>query len=357
MKKKTLFIAGIGLINALIVSGIGMSLAWYDSASILRVDNVKVQFVGDLNVYISTNPDGPFNRNTITNDEWGFSGLYHPVSTMYAGNWINEDDIEHPEFRSSYSAGLKTDESTYKESGLAVDGFFMTDLYFYTDARAAEITIDPSGTSFIANEEKNLETLSNMSVMESEKEETLEGLNNAKKSVRFSILEEDKHGDYHYSIFDPFKESETYYAGPLDLDGDKCYDYYSESETVDKEFMFGEYSNSDKIVYSDNIVNDVDRYTSFDSNHEEGVYGIDFEASIANGFTPEVEPSININPNIEGNENIDDEIYDLFSFRVERFTVKKITLCIYVEGWDRDNTNITQLGSFIADIQFKGEDR
>ena len=357
MKKRALIIGGFGLINALIVSGIGMSLAWYDSASLLRVDNIKVSFVGEMKVYVSTNPDGPFDTNTITNDEWGYSGIYYPVSSMYSDLWLNQSNIEEPLFRSAYRNALQSDESTYKESYLAAEGYFVTDLYFYTEARDALITIDPSATSFIPNEEKNQETVSHMDASEEKKAETLEGLNNAHKAVRFSILEQDSNNDYHYTIFDPFKDKETYFAGPLDLNADHEFDYYSESSTVEKEFMFGQYSNSDKIIYNDNMINDVDKYTSFTSNHAEGVQGIDFEASIANGFTPAIEQSVSINPHIEGNENIDEEIYDQFSFRINRFEVKKITLCLYVEGWDRDNTNITQAGSFIANIQFKGEDR
>ena len=60
MNKRRLVIGGLGLITALGISSLSMSLAWYSSGTRLMVSSMDIQFIGAKDIKLGVSPDGEF---------------------------------------------------------------------------------------------------------------------------------------------------------------------------------------------------------------------------------------------------------------------------------------------------------
>ncbi len=336
MDKKRLVIGGFGLLSALGVCSVSMSLAWYASGTRLLVSGVDVTFVGAKEIKIGVKEDGEFKESL--SDELNQIENYYPVSSMFSSSWLGNKKTT-PEFRDSYKGVVPADKSTYQESTLATGGYFQQEFYLYSEHKLW-VTIDKDMVSFTPNEEKNKEKAKHYADLYSQDEsEILEDLNNVTKSLRFSLLNPDE-DEYSYHIIDPYKSSDTYLCGTLDNSQDGYYDSIGGQEIV-----YGEYDEEDEIIFTpaddeDSPLNG--RSSVFNAKHKAGNITFDESQFSENKMGAHKEDSITL-----------DEIEDKIEIPLEAQTPKKVVLSVYLEGWDRDNTDCSAYGSFYASIGFK----
>ena len=197
------------------------------------------------------------------------------------------------------------------------------------------------------NVKKNLETAKKIKdeYPDLSQDKILDNLNSIANSLRISILVPDENY-YSYFIIDPKKDDEKiYFVGRLDNNADGYYDY-----KAGKERLFGEYEEDDiaKIVYKDENVIDSElsdttkMASAFNAKTRKGIKAIDWKKTLENGFEPVEEKSLTV-----------EEASNTMLVPLVGLKPQKIIISIYLEGWDLDNTDITRLGSFSADIKFK----
>ena len=253
MNKRRVVITVLTLDIALLLSGVSLTVAWYGSGSHLRVSNINIALQTPEELLIGVNDHDLVSELTENNGLYKVDH-YSPVSSMYSSSWLSEQKAL-PEFRNGYDSATRSFPSTYTTSSKATSGFYRQELYLYSDMNVW-VTLDKETLSFKEDTAKN-EVKADEYVSDhpgSSKEEVLANLNSVKKSLRLSILDPNLDA-YKYFIVDPYKEESTYLCGALDVNKDGYYDSYSENATQ-YEFVYGEYSNEDKILYNDAIDSD-----------------------------------------------------------------------------------------------------
>ena len=336
MSKRRLVIGGFGLLCALGVSSISMSLAWYASGTRLLVSGMDVTFVGSKEIKIGISPEGEFKESL--GEELNQIDNYYPVSSMFSSKWLDGKGTT-PKFRNSYRSVDPNVKSTYQESTEATGGYFQQELYLYSEFNVW-ITIDKEMVSFLPDEAKNKDRAQRLAETSSQSyEEILQDLNNVTKSLRFSILNPQA-DEYGYYIIDPFKQEDTYLCGTLDNTQDGYYDNIDGQEIV-----FGEYDHEEEIVYDAPLPDDssiTGRQSVFNSKHKAGVKTFNPNQLDENKLGAHIEDSIARN-----------DIEDVIEIPLKAQEPKKIVVSLYLEGWDRDNIDYSAYGSFNASISFK----
>ena len=355
MNKRRLVIATFGLINAALITSIGLSLAWYSSGTLLYVNDIQITFRGDKQIFAGLDEDSDNYKDTIIFNDEDNSKNYFPVSSMFSDEWINSK-ASKPQFRKEYDVINHNDVDSYTKSELITvdeNGYFSKEIYLYCESNVI-LTIDAEGTSFNPDVDANRATANRIPRGGRTVEQVTSDLNDVVKSLRCSVLIPDP-DDYQYYLIDPYKGSEpTYLCGIMnyDDDSDEYYDsYYSNGEKF--EFFFGEYNDESKIKYDP--ANDVDsvlegRATKFNAKHQKGVRNVNLYDSIQNGFVPKVEKSLTLEEaDITTTEGAESGV----RIKLKAFIPQKIVLSMYLEGWDVDNTNYVEQAKFNADIKFK----
>lgn len=348
MNKKRLSIAAIALCGAMLIAHIGFTVAWYNGSSSLAIYDFNIQ-LADKELDISTD-DEEFKPELSREDleEW-IPKKYRPVSTAFSNEWLNQKS-ETPQFTSGYSTEPEKQILTSPEDVMIMnEGFFRKDLYLRCDSYA-KVSLDMERSYIKADTETNLKTaekLHNKVYKDQSVEEIADHLNQIEKSLRFSILVLNDHGqevkeeDYKYQIFDPYKNGSTNLGGVLDADLNGFYDSYQ-----GKEVIYGEVENasSETLSYLDANTNDVEPSNSnscFEAHHQKNVQPLDIASSVSKGMSIKEEQSLSFDQ------------FDQFSFTLQENISKKIILCLYIEGWDTDSVNYTMYSSFLTSICFK----
>ncbi len=320
--------------------------AWFDGSSALEVSNMNIT-LADKHLYIST--DNVNFKESLSTEDLNDVDFFRPVSSMFSSSWINTKS-ESPIFKRGFCLNTVekpnyTEEEDYPN---ADKGYFSQVLYLKGDLDGY-VTIDPSTTTFVPDEEKNdsvaisLENAHKFS--ELTHEQIVQNLNTITKSLRFSILvldDENEHEleDYAYYTINPFKESETYLGGVLDNDTNGFYDYYN-----GKEVLFGEASNvtSDTLVYdiasSGNVTSKT--YSVFDAVTADDIEHLNFEESLNQGLVVAKENAMSL------------QEAESIRIPISTSTSKRIVLSMYLEGWDKDNNNLTMYSYFKTNISFR----
>lgn len=336
MNKRRLVIGGLGLITALGISSLSMSLAWYSSGTRLMVSSVDISFIGAKNIKLGVSPDGEFKE--ALDKELNQIDNYYPVSSMFSSRWMdNKESL--PKFRNSYKSVDLNDKSTYQESTEATGGYFQQELYLYSDFNVW-VTLDKEMVTFTPDIEKNKERAQRMKNTSSESyEEILRDLNSVTDALRFSILNPQE-DEYNYYIIDPYKEKDTYLCGPLDNSQDGYYDHINGQEII-----YGEYDEEEEIIYDEPRSEDshVDgRRTVFNASHKKGIKPFNEDQLHDNKMKAHIEDSLAKN-----------EIEDNLEIKLEAQEPKKIVVSLYLEGWDTQNVDYSAFGSFNASLGFK----
>ena len=351
MNKKRLSIAAIAICGAMLIAHVGFTVAWYNGSSSLAVYDFNIQ-LADKQIDISTD-DEEFKPELKREDlEQWIPEKYKPVSSSFSDKWLNQKG-EMPQFTSGYSnKPEKQILTSIDDVSISNEGFFRKDLYLKCDSYA-KVTIDLERSFIRADKETNRKTAEKLhkKIYKNQTIEDIEeNLNKIEKSLRFSILVLNDHGeevrddDYKYQIFDPYKEGSTKFGGVLDADLDGYYDSFN-----GKEVIYGEVDlphGTDTLVYGNAIKGEDDlgpntSNSCFDSNHQKYVQPLDIASSISNEMSIKEERSLSFDQ------------FDQFSFTLQENISKKIILCLYIEGWDTDNVNYTMYSSFSTSICFK----
>lgn len=351
-------------VSLALVASIGMSVAWYANGAYLRTSNVDVALMSDptlgLSLTESNNLEdyhyGEFPYDELPKMKSGYSdaedGTYDsiingfvPVSSMFSKDWIGQVDSEgkqlEPQFCTNYKRASLYEVDTYRKTKIATAGFYSVPLYLICD-HDMYVSFQAEGTTFKPNVDANEITAASLHEKDpstSVKQYT-ENLNGIIKSLRFSVYDCETSN---YWIIDPTKEETTYLAGTLDLDANKSYDFYADSTSGEyKEYLFGEYDDSFDVVYTDvPLADKVDEYDAFRANHAEGVKTVDLDYYKENNL---IKAEESYRPSELENRDL---------IALKNRVPHRIVLSIYIEGWDRDNTSVSSLGSFFAAFKFK----
>ena len=348
----------VGMIAMSVIS-LSFSLAWYASATALKVDPVVIEIDSDRELKISTTANkDDFTDHLETQDLRNDVGRFAPVSSVFSYAWMSRRATTPIFYDQSYywgSAGEPDRKAAYF-------GYFSQEIYLSCDDDVY-VTVDPQETYLKENQEYNERFADEIAAdyPDLTKKEIVERLNLISKSMRFSVLVPLAEGDadnvYSYSIIDPNREtgeSKPLFGGALDNRNDRndhCYDtYHKDGETY--EVVYGDVNDRDLIVYSDRLPSDKKEYTGSDNNafdaiHKEGTHMFDYQASYANGMRFAEEQSYS-------KQELSDHP-ELISIPVSRDPNKprKIIVSIYIEGWDKRSINSTMGASFLANLSFK----
>lgn len=381
MKTRTK-IAFASVLVGLVAVATGLStLAWFNGSSSLMISNFNITLAdrSDKNLLISTDNEHFYqtlymrDEKTVENEENKNVGQYLPdvspfraVSTMFQGEWYNpnaSDDEKAllPVFRRNVTnpgnlqKELYTSVNDYPEASA---GFLRQELYFKSEA-GGDVTIDAEKTKVVPDSDKNLEKArkivdvglypelySNIEDYYQKVEIIKSHLDEVTKSMRFSILVlndmgggENAFKDYAYTIIDPNKEDGeiTYYGGVLDNYMDGYYDSFN-----GKEVLYGEVSGSPSYLSNSGSNEPNLTYSAFDANHKAGVEQVDVDSLKRNGQIA-----------IEDSKTLS-EAEDAVRIGLgQSSSSKKIVLSFYLEGWDKDNTNLSMYAHFKVDLAFK----
>ena len=342
MNKKRVIVTVLALDIAFLIGGVSLTAAWYGSGSHLRVTNIEISLRTPEELKIGVNDHDLVTELTTAN---GLTKVeqYSPVSSMFSASWLDEKKTL-PEFRSEYTTANINFPTTYKDSSRATSGFFRQELYLYCDMNVY-VTLDKDSLIFKEDNEKNLEKAEQYVLDHpgANKDEVLANLNSVKDSLRLSILDPNE-DNYNYYIVDPYKNSDTYLCGALDVNNDSYFDpYFANNDSY--EFIYGEYSNEDKVIYDPISVADteiVGTRSIFNAKTKANTHHFNLEESINNGFTPAIENSLGLN-----------EVENGITIPLYAKTPRKIVVSMYLEGWDKDNIDLASNGSFISSFQFK----
>ena len=351
--KQRITIISLSTVSLLLAASVALTVAWYDGASHLSVNNINISLL-DKELSIST--DNHNFKQYLPSEDLAETTVFRAVSSQFSSSWMNEKK-EKPEFYGIYS----NDSSSENNRSVIEKGYFTQELYLKCNS-AVYVTFDSSRTTFLADEEDNEKLLNESNAKLHEffpnltDEEILKNLNDCVKSLRLSILvlndEDDLSGtypDYNYHIVDPYKEEKTYLAGILDADRNGFYDFSSE----DKEILYGEaYSSIEGKTVNECLVYDEPNaettevnnkeLTCFTSGNMQGVSKINFAQSIENGLVLKEEESVSV-----------DEMEEKVLIPLRPNTSKRIVLSFYQEGWDKDNTDFVRFSHFFVNVLFK----
>ena len=355
----------IGTIICIVLS-LTASLAWYVSSSNLLVDNIYITMRSDDDLVISyTGADEDYVHDIEDTDR----GVFSPVSSMFTSNWFDSNNKNTiPEFyHYPYETAPMSGIPMYDRANPDSHVFYQHEIYLKRQRKNAYMTLDLSNTLISPNIEYNRRYAQEMYKNDPDngytEEELYEQLCSLIKVMRISFLiNDEKTNTYKYIIYDPYKEETTYLAGRLDNNNrTHYYDTYQKANGEDYEILYGEATGRENMVYGQKAEQDIIRVTkesdfsSFNANTKKGVHPLDMDASIANGLRLKEEPSIT-------NEDILrlDDAMDVSEVPENALLIpvwarqeNKMTVSIYLEGWDKDCVNATMGAGFYIYLKFK----
>lgn len=350
MKKKRLIVLLSGIMIGVNALSISFSLAWSAYATRLNVEEIEMRFKGDKQLRISTSPNVEDFKERLERgvDNLNEVELFKPVSSMYSDEWTSING-QTPLFRDCTATSVDA-WGNPQDAEYVTDGYYSQELYLMCDDDVI-VTLNQKTTVMKANETENARLAKTMVGFYEGKSEQdiLDGLNSQEKCLRMSILLPDE-DCYQYTIIDPYKDDkDVYFAGALDNVTDRYYDYYNGQDGERYEVIYGNAKNKEKAVYDECKEQDIEKaegdYTIFNARTMANVHRFNLEKSLENGLDVEKEKSYSL-------EEID--VYETpLAIPLYRNKPRKIVLSIYLEGWDKLNTNITMGSNFTCDIAFK----
>ena len=349
----------IGII-ALTTISIASTITWYSLNSRNSISAVDIVVDSDRELFLSTTDKLDEAKEELKYDDLHHINNFAPVTSAHKEEWMSKKT----------SAPSFYDDTVYFPSDIVpslkevTTGFYSQELYLFSDDDVY-VTIDPSNTYIIANEEynkeyakevyENIQTSRNPNdepLKALEEEDIYKRLNELVKAMRFSLLILSDDETYDYVIIDPYKKSETYLGGLLDNDIDHYYDYYRNNEDDELyERVYGEMNDRSLIVYDEPLENDSDYLdendfpSAFNAMHKKGVRSFNYEASKANGLEFKKEDSHSL-------DEFTNRINNPINIPVYREKANKIVLSIYIEGYDLDSINFVMGATFLAGIDF-----
>ncbi len=405
MKRNPFLLFALSGLVALSSLGVTATISWYVAASQLYIETIEFSVSAKQDLKVSLSPeldsfeehktgfvkgeDGSYTQkeeDTSLSLNAASDMVFKPVSSMYSfhEDWYEKQGIttwmdEKSSLPLFYDSYVNLHSKVPFKPLVAKSGYFIKDIYLLSN-KDCYVTLDPETCFFngyrcqdekdhptrkaVAEEihKANKKKAEKVYPYEASKTELSEEdyyesvalkMDNLYQAMRISLLDSSEE-DYSYSIIDPFKEGDTDFAGVLNLSpSDNYYDYYTENSER-KETLFGDIDEEtrDKIVYSspkerkdeESGKMNFSEGSVFEAETEEHTYHLEMEASIQNGLVFAKEHSYAL---------IDQGSYDSqLMIPVYANRPKKITLCAYLEGWDRNCINNTMGAQFISTLSF-----
>lgn len=388
MKKRFLFLL-VGL-NILLISSLSMSIAWFEGARDLYIDNIELKINADADIFISTDDNFEHAKKSLTTSDFGELDKFEPVTTMGAehSEWINDSRVHMPVFMGQYTHLNVKDP----KPEVATRGFFSKQVYLFSN-RTMYVTFDSENTVVEPNTQANDKLATKKAKDRAEKEyyavaeaeiiekgitdeaektqirerikkeliekyhtQYLRELNSIENSLRISLLDRQNCTSNPYTIVDPKKSSSTVFGGRLNTSMDDVYyDFYTDHETngQSKEILFGDIKSQDHdLVYKQALDHDIPvegEPTCFNAGTKALVRAIDMEDLKTNVVFYE-EMSMTSG---EADVSVSEDESKGYLIKLEPYVAHPVTVSVYIEGWDLDNTNCTQEGSFNMSVKFK----
>ena len=359
MNKKKLISFGLLISSAALIVSISTTAAWFLGYSQLGVGCMDVH-IGTKTFEIRPDDKQEFKMG-LTKSDLMQVDYFIPCTSAFSSTWMNNKESE-PVFRSAYTECASPFMTTVDQAPIAAKGYFSQALFIRSNSDCY-VLVDPENTKIYPDYTRNAEKAAQLAgTSKYSKEEIEQQLNSLVHSMRIAILTLGYYGDhnelldieadYQFVIFDCFKYKnyntvdqtvdKTYLGGIMDVDADGWYDSIS-----GKEVLYGEVYNTDKTVYKDPGNADYNfkgEPTCFNAKHDESINTFDLEASLDNGLVIAEEKSLGI------------EEAGQFAMKMYSGKQRKFVLCIYIEGWDRENTNLTMYAAFKLEINFMAQD-
>ena len=368
MKKRALIFTLSSLIVVLAATT-SMSVAWYATSDLLRIEGIDVSLYGGGELLIATEDREEAYKNYLPYSELKHVEGFAPVSSMMSDKWLKEGATS-PKFYDIYNSSLnylvKDSACVYAEPVelSVVDGYYSQELYIKSSADFYTV-IDTENTYFKPNLQANYKKAQEI-VAEGKTtksvDEIYDELNKLTNSIRFSILVL-KDNYYDYKVIDPNKNEDTYYGGLMDTENTGFYDTCSDKDDKTKsyEVLYGEVNDRKLISYysdTSKIPSMVGDHSWYNAEHDKSSSVIDMEASKANGLEIKKEEALSleeyetIKQKIIAQGASKEEIDSFLRIPLDANIPTKIVLSIYFEGWDHDSLNSTMSASFISSIKF-----
>lgn len=338
------------LIGTIALGSASASIAWYAASNRLVVDSIQISFDASYELLINTSNDIDSFRESLTYSDFTPVGAFTPVSSMYRDEWEQEKK-DKPVF---YDASHYITDSDGKPFlWTASSGYFCQDIYILANDDV-DVTLDALDTYISPNSLFNNAYAREIRSRYPDltEEEIIERLDALTKAMRFSILISDE-DFYSYTVIDPNRNEtdDILFGGTLDNNNNShtYFDYYYKNNEQ-YETLYGEIYNRENIVYTEAAEEDSDFVlegdsSAFNARHKKGVKKIDLEESINNGVVVAKEKAITL-------DEIDQDP-EKFYFPCKAYEPRKLTLSIYIEGWDLDSVNYTMGASFLSNMSFK----
>ncbi|HNX16464.1 MAG TPA: hypothetical protein PKO28_03800 [Bacilli bacterium] len=359
MKNNKLPILGFLLLSLALVSSISLTAAWFIGASYLQIAQIDIK-TKSPELTIST--DNIEFKESLSKEDLMRVEDFKPVSSIFYQDWCNSLSTE-PVFYNEY----KTVDSEFMTSPNNLEaasyGYFSQEIYLKSNRNVYVSMVKDSDLAegenplfypdADANATRAQRLLNTFGYEGMSLQDITAGLNNVVRSLRISILVLNNDSEnidsefYRLNIIDPFYEEPTYYGGVLDNDLNKTFDNLNGQEVI-----YGWVHNQENILFDDPSTTTTGyegQLTCFNSGHAAGVRPYSETRSLNNGFSIEREPALHFD-----DPSFDDPESDSgFIIPLKADISRKIVLSIYLEGWDKDSTNITMFGKFFVNLQFK----
>ena len=353
---KAMFLTlGAALFSLGVVTSVATTYAWYALNVLWELPNLDVKIITEEELGFSFKMDleqkdgtmiryedrvseeGLFTGFTLDDMEYDKNNGLNDVSGMYADEWLKDADplTTRPQFRSHYGP---TPGSANPVPGVAQIGYLQTILWL-TASEDCEIYL----SKIVETNDDGVEA--EVPVIKSV--DTDEKLQKVANTVRLSFYSDDGYKIAYQEK--PGVLKNTYYGGPLDMNGDGYFDSYD-----GKEVFYGEYENPEAVTYVKSNGGE-EAYPS-DMRDVFHAYHADVDYIVYDRANPD--PAIKVKA--EDSRNIYEYIYDEDEplrplTRITKLKAnepKRLVLSVYCEGWDLDMTDAINHASFNINIGF-----
>ena len=268
-----------------------------------------------------------------------------PCSGMYASSWLNDSfdpATGFPTLSQGYQSARHAEGPTGladKEDYIQLEFYFRStyDSYLYLDR---DCYFDPLSD---INEERAKEL---GGANEMHQSVTGEDLDKVVDSLRVSFLSE----SFGYTILDPHKTKETYFAGPLDLDRKGYYDFNVVSH---KELIYGEIKEDSEPLFSDDPYDNPDEDYSFVSCfHASHQQGVTYVSSPREDYAVKEDSFSFEELCVKDYQNFNDPALTKPLAYLPSGEDVRVVMTLYLEGWDEDATDAIQAAAFAVGLAF-----
>lgn len=333
-KKKLLLVGGV-LFTVALVTSITTTYAWYSVVEKGYISDLNMKISSEMSLSLGIKKDGviDYSKSNYTEKDFGYDEEFylHDVSGMFESRWNKNVDYnrDYPMFCSAYKS-IHTSQMTPFADG---DDYLQMEFFLKSDVDCAVMLGKDSyfTPNILSNE-----------VVAREYGRNVEDLNKIVDATRVSFFFENR---YVIAKNNP-NASGISYGGLLDLNNDGYFDY---NPATMEEIVYGEYSGTP--TYKPAEVDPP--YTPygpnkgvFVANHKPGVKQADLSS-----VSFRAEKAVSIKSLIFDEETMAGQRVDPL-LMLKANEEKRIVITIYLEGWDRNMTDLLDLASMDANVSF-----